>query len=222
MRISSIAAAAALAFGVAAAPAMAVTPVTFAQFFQSPGTGPAFAHTGGDGGASFLANVDTAVVILDFGPAGIYQNVNLNFTANTSSSIVDAGETWEQNGWAGSLVFTWEGQNLLTATFDGAVLAIKKSPTNNQSGALVMAGLCGSTLCYTSDILDVGNLVVNNFALSFSGITNYNATGGNFTASGSGTFAGAIPEPATWAMMIAGFGLVGAAARRRRMAVAAN
>jgi hypothetical protein len=30
----------------------------------------------------------------------------------------------------------------------------------------------------------------------------------------------AIPEPATWAMMIAGFGLVGAAARRRRTAAA--
>jgi hypothetical protein len=30
--------------------------------------------------------------------------------------------------------------------------------------------------------------------------------------------AGVIPEPATWAMMIAGFGLVGAAARRRRVA----
>ncbi len=30
----------------------------------------------------------------------------------------------------------------------------------------------------------------------------------------------AIPEPASWALMIAGFGLVGAAARRRRMAVA--
>jgi hypothetical protein len=29
---------------------------------------------------------------------------------------------------------------------------------------------------------------------------------------------GVIPEPATWAMMIAGFGLVGAAARRRRLA----
>jgi hypothetical protein len=28
--------------------------------------------------------------------------------------------------------------------------------------------------------------------------------------------AGAVPEPATWAMLIAGFGLVGAAARRRR------
>jgi hypothetical protein len=32
---------------------------------------------------------------------------------------------------------------------------------------------------------------------------------------------GAIPEPATWAMLIAGFGLVGAAARRRRSPVTA-
>ena len=29
---------------------------------------------------------------------------------------------------------------------------------------------------------------------------------------------GGVPEPATWAMLIAGFGLVGAAARRRRLA----
>jgi hypothetical protein len=32
---------------------------------------------------------------------------------------------------------------------------------------------------------------------------------------------GAVPEPASWAMMIAGFGLVGAAARRRRPATVA-
>ncbi|MFQ3666279.1 MAG: PEPxxWA-CTERM sorting domain-containing protein [Sphingomonadaceae bacterium] len=32
---------------------------------------------------------------------------------------------------------------------------------------------------------------------------------------------GVIPEPATWAMLIAGFGLVGLAARRRRVTVAA-
>ena len=37
-----------------------------------------------------------------------------------------------------------------------------------------------------------------------------------------GGMAGAVPEPASWAMMIAGFGLVGASARRRRgVAVAA-
>ena len=32
--------------------------------------------------------------------------------------------------------------------------------------------------------------------------------------------AGAVPEPASWAMLIAGFGLVGAAARRRRVVAA--
>jgi hypothetical protein len=36
-----------------------------------------------------------------------------------------------------------------------------------------------------------------------------------------GAFGGVIPEPATWAMLIAGFGLVGAAARRRRAIAAA-
>jgi hypothetical protein len=30
-----------------------------------------------------------------------------------------------------------------------------------------------------------------------------------------------VPEPASWAMLIAGFGLTGAAMRRRRIAVAA-
>lgn len=38
---------------------------------------------------------------------------------------------------------------------------------------------------------------------------------------GGGGGVGVIPEPATWAMMIAGFGLVGSAARRRRKAVLA-
>ena len=34
--------------------------------------------------------------------------------------------------------------------------------------------------------------------------------------------AGAVPEPATWGMLIAGFGLVGAALRRRQAAIAAT
>jgi len=34
------------------------------------------------------------------------------------------------------------------------------------------------------------------------------------------TSAGAVPEPATWALMIAGFGAVGSALRRRRLAAA--
>ena len=35
------------------------------------------------------------------------------------------------------------------------------------------------------------------------------------------SFSAAVPEPATWAMMILGFGLMGTVARRRRVALAA-
>lgn len=38
---------------------------------------------------------------------------------------------------------------------------------------------------------------------------------------GTGFAGGAVPEPASWALMISGFGLTGAALRRRRAAVAA-
>ena len=39
---------------------------------------------------------------------------------------------------------------------------------------------------------------------------------GTFTITSSDPVDGAVPEPATWAMMIAGFGVVGASLRRRR------
>ena len=35
----------------------------------------------------------------------------------------------------------------------------------------------------------------------------------------TGQVSGTVPEPASWAMMVAGFGLVGAALRRRQVAV---
>ena len=44
-------------------------------------------------------------------------------------------------------------------------------------------------------------------------------TGAKLIEDGGGT-AGAVPEPANWAMLIAGFGLVGASMRRRRGAIA--
>ena len=44
---------------------------------------------------------------------------------------------------------------------------------------------------------------------------------GNFgNASFSATFAGGVPEPATWALMILGFGAVGAAMRRKQQVAA--
>lgn len=45
---------------------------------------------------------------------------------------------------------------------------------------------------------------------------NYNVA--TLTVSQIGAVAGAVPEPQAWAMFIAGFGIVGAVARRRRTA----
>ncbi len=89
----------------------------------------------------------------------------------------------------------------------------------------------------SASFYDAGNVLLGTLAIDVSnGLTPYsfggtgvsrvvfdNATGGG----GSWIFGvgqltyGAVPETASWAMLIAGFGLVGAAARRRRVTVAA-
>lgn len=57
------------------------------------------------------------------------------------------------------------------------------------------------------------------YSIDFSGAANL--TGFDNITFGRDTPGGIVPEPATWAMLIAGFGLVGFAARRRRVAFAA-
>lgn len=59
-------------------------------------------------------------------------------------------------------------------------------------------------------ILDVGNLDATNPAKNYSETVTFLSDYGTPPA---------VPEPATWAMMIGGMGLVGAALRRRKVAV---
>ena len=56
-------------------------------------------------------------------------------------------------------------------------------------------------------------------SIEFAGVANYVVF--DDVTFGSATPGPAVPEPATWALMIAGFGMVGAAMRRRTTAVAA-
>jgi hypothetical protein len=61
-------------------------------------------------------------------------------------------------------------------------------------------------------------------SLNNAGLAALNAAanaGTAFNVGGSLSFSDVVPEPASWAMMIAGFGLVGAAMRRRSAALAA-
>lgn len=221
-KIFTLGAAAAAAAALLAAPATAVTTITFAQAFQAlPGT-PVI-HTGGSGGATITASAPALFNILDFGPLGIYGVTSMTINASSNAIITDTGIQFEQTGWAGTISFLDGGTNVLTVTFSGGILDVVKAGSN-QSASLIVSGNCPGTLCYTSDVLTgpalaVADLSINNFALSLSGFTApYTIAGGNFEAAVSGTFAGAVPEPATWAVLIAGFGMIGFAARRRRTA----
>jgi hypothetical protein len=88
------------------------------------------------------------------------------------------------------------------------------------------------------NITNLGNLSTNGLGFSSFAVYNEFFLGGNSSAPvfQTGTFnvstnpnnspdnfivtvSNAVPEPATWAMMIAGFGLVGGAMRRRKVAV---
>ena len=82
-------------------------------------------------------------------------------------------------------------------------------------------------LNYTNGTV-VGGVVASDANLSIrSGFGRSYAFGSDFSPrdfNGSITYtigAGAVPEPASWALLLAGFGLTGAVARRRRTAVSA-
>ena len=92
------------------------------------------------------------------------------------------------------------GSGTLLGSVDGAQFNFQSNnryfmgvvSTSNDIGSIVFTRLSDTS----GDILGVDNIV-------------------------SGTLNGGVPEPASWAMLIAGFGLTGAAMRRRRMVTTA-
>jgi hypothetical protein len=95
--------------------------------------------------------------------------------------------------------------------------------TNLQSGG-------ASSVSYSSDIINFGKVVPGStaFALNLLSVNpKFGATAGkalnSFTANGGGNFSAimSVPEPATWGMMLIGFGGIGLAMRNRRRAAPA-
>jgi hypothetical protein len=90
---------------------------------------------------------------------------------------------------------------------------------NTTYGLYLTATTGGTRLHYTN--LEIGSVVSSNADLTImSGFGKTNDFGGGNVGrafNGSLTYTGgAVPEPASWALMIGGFGLVGASMRRRR------
>ena len=88
--------------------------------------------------------------------------------------------------------FTSNKIDLSSVTFNGASVGTGGSPTS------------GTT--YSFDVTGPGTYIL--------GLTAANPTSTASTFSGTVDFAAAVPELATWAMMIGGFGLIGGVMRR--------
>lgn len=133
------------------------------------------------------------------------------------------------------------GTNLLSGTFGPAATAASSQvggPNNGTSGSLLASTGGGASVVFTSDVLNFTNTHNRDLGLSFSSITQpllYTAGTSsahastaahirNFKALATGQFSsdpaplvnGAVPEAATWAMMLVGFGAVGGVMRNGR------
>ncbi len=171
----------------------------------------------------------------------LFQNVTAKFTLNattTNDPATLAGTQLTQQIDAGTFSFvtttagTFNGQaygvgaNLLSGVFSNAKLT---GTQNGTSAGVEDSTAGGNTVAFTSDFLDFTPTVRRDFALALTAINPVllRAAAGQsvrtFRASASGNFSSdpaplinGIPEPATWGLMIAGFGMVGFQSRRRR------
>jgi len=176
------------------------------------------------------------------GPVTAFWQLN-GIVTNTIATINGVNIT--QSNIAGSFSFTSTsaitlgsttyaaGSNLLSGTFTNSTI----SGTRNGTSAGFTGATPVSSITYVSDFLTFVPGSGYDFALSLSQIAsplNALPTSGvptralrTFRAVAGGQFSSDpapianIPEPAVWAQLIVGFGLVGFAARRRKATVAA-
>jgi hypothetical protein len=209
---------AALASVFLAAPVLAVenATVTFAQFTQQNSSKIAQYDNTGSGNTLSIFNAPVNFVITAFGPLGVYAST-LSMTASSSAQITNLGLQYEQIGWNGTMQFG-NGDNYLTVDFTDATFSFD----GTGGSASLISTDPASPISYTSNVLGLPAFNFKNFSLAFSGLNPpfsvaANGYGSDFDANVAGSFAGsAVPEPAAWAMLIAGFGLTGAAMRRRQ------
>lgn len=157
-------------------------------------------------------------------------------TAGTNCSNTSRGGQGIPTSLLGALYFPSAGASMnVTAGFDTGFSGVYSNPNGSATTVSIYAGLNGTgTLLATSSLGATGAGACNstisggalycpfeNFSLGFSGIARSVVFGGtvnqqvfdDFTF-GSVTVGGAVPEPATWAMMLLGFFGVGYAMRR--------
>ena len=245
MFLKSAIAAAALAIMPVAAQATTLTVVSFTG--AARGQNLTYRNNGAPGwNLSTVTPKSVLVTLEDFGgnfASGVAANWSFTGTG-TSFAVNTSGNQWSQAFTGGTLSFTSTaafslgstvyaaGSNILSVTFVGGELSGTVPGTTGSAQVSIPSG--GFTTV-TSDFLSFPPTTLTDFSISLSNVSpgfSFGGAGGlgtqtngrfnNFTARGSGDFtATVVPEPATWAMLVLGFSLVGFAARRRQVRVAA-
>lgn len=116
--------------------------------------------------------------------------------------------------------FTYQdAANLDTADFTGTSLTIKDVTSPNSNAAQFFMSFTSNVAGFFDNAAFSnngfgGSFVVNGNTLTFTA-PQFNTSGTRTSVITFAGAAGAVPEPATWAMMVIGFGAVGGALRRR-------
>lgn len=156
--------------------------------------------------------------------SGLFVQSGLNgtFSFLTTSAITVSGP--------GLITTTYAaGSNLLSGSFNNGNFVGNIGGT---SGSSFASGPAGTNIVFTSDFLDFSSAVSLDRAQSLTAVSGafgkhagINGSLSSFRAVVGGQFSSdpvplvnavaGVPEPASWAMMLIGFGLVGVATRRR-------
>ena len=198
----------AMAFAASGAGAVSFTSTAGAP---DPGVGP---------GASVLVDFDSPL------PAGYALSGDYAITSGTTGSAAapagDASKYFYVSSAIPVGVATLSTPDLKKISFYwGSIDTYNKVDVLGAGGATLFT-VTGGMLPPANGDQGAG---ITNRRIFFTADPGETITGLRFTSTGVAfeldTIGGTVPEPATWGLMIAGFGLVGLSARRRRIVVAA-
>lgn len=183
-----------LHFLVAGASADTVTPISVSFTVDGVMAASAVAGSDTDGSGEFYGG-------MAFGSS----NANFDFLNDASTNYKTTGTF---NTYPSSYPGTW--------TYAADFTSAQYTETYNILGpsADITVSSHATLNCYNGASCNYGDTA--KFALVTPTGTSYTSDSGVFLT--GGTVSGAVPEPATWEMMLGGFGLVGGAMRRQRRA----
>jgi hypothetical protein len=217
----------------AAAPASAVT--IFADFTPISNL-PNIQYSGAANGAGTVTDLGQLVHFQflnpDGSPSSTVFDVLMTLSATTGAGSVTSGiailpVTSGTLSFTSASPITWGGHtgtNLLTVNFSGgAITALWGGSTANYGNSTPP-----NTVTFTSDFLNFSSSTARDLALAIDAINppvgalfggrrfHTGSVSGNFGADVTSGNPQGVPEPASWALMFAGFGLAGSVLRSQR------